>query len=97
MKVKTDMNATEDFFEVVTAGHIVAVTLHACSMTDLEDTPHVAPFDVDTDELSPNQKWILLSSFIYPWHPRKACEANHGDPRLTKTSRKIQEEEERGF
>ena len=65
MKVKTDMNATEDFFEVVTAGHIIAVTLHACSMTDLEDTPHVAPFDVDIDELSPNQKWILLSSFIH--------------------------------
>ena len=38
MKVKTDMNATEDFFEVITAGHIVAVTLHTCGMTNLEDT-----------------------------------------------------------
>ena len=63
--VKTDMNATEDFFEVVTAGHIVAVTLHTCGMTDLEDTPHVPAFDVDIDELSPQQKWLLLSRFIH--------------------------------
>ena len=35
MKVKTDMNATEDFFEVVTAGHIIAVTLHACLFVSL--------------------------------------------------------------
>ena len=63
-KVKTDMNATEDFFEVITAGHIVAVTLHTCGMTNLEDTPRIPPFDVNIDELSPHQKWLLLSTFI---------------------------------
>ena len=63
-KVKTDMNATEDFFEVITASHIVAVTLHTCGMTNLEDTPHTPPFDVNIDELSPHQKWLLLSTFI---------------------------------
>ena len=63
-KVKTDMNATEDFFEVITAGHIVAVTLHTCGMTNLEHLPRILPFDVNIDELSPHQKWLLLSTFI---------------------------------
>ena len=63
-KVKTDMNATENFFEVITASHIVAVTLRICGMTSLEDTPHNPPFDVNIDELSPHQKWLLLSTFI---------------------------------
>ena len=63
-KVKTDMNATEDFFEVITASHIVAVTLNTCGMTNLEDNPHTLPFDVNIDELSPHQKWLLLSTFI---------------------------------
>ena len=63
-KVKMDMNVTEDFFEVITTGHVVAVSLHTCGMINLEDTPRIPPFDVNMDELSPHQKgysWAPLS------------------------------------
>lgn len=38
-KVKTDMNACEDFFELVVTGHVVACAMHLLGMSSIDEIP----------------------------------------------------------
>ena len=61
--VRNDMNTTEDFFETVAVGHIIAATLQFFGMQGLSDTPHNQSLQ-DAVELPHAEKWLVLSTCI---------------------------------
>lgn len=61
--VRNDMNATEDFFETVAVGHIIAATLQFFGMQGISDTPHNQSLQ-DAVELPHAEKWLVLSTCI---------------------------------
>lgn len=50
--VKSDMNACEDFFEVVVTGHIIASAMELLGMSSIDDVPS------STIIQSPEEVWI---------------------------------------
>ena len=61
--VPNDMNATEDFFETVGVGHIIAATLQFFGMEDISDSPHNQSLQ-DAVKLPQVEKWLVLSTCI---------------------------------
>ena len=61
--VRNDMNATEDFFETVGVGHIIAATLQFFGMEDISDSPHNQSLQ-DAVKLPQAEKWLVLSTCI---------------------------------
>ena len=61
--VHNDTNATEDFFEMVGVGHIIAATLQFFGMEDISDSPHNQSLQ-DAVKLPQAEKWLVLSTCI---------------------------------
>ena len=61
--VRTDMNATEDFFETVGVGHIVAATLQFFGMRDISNSPQNQCLK-DAVTLPQPEMWSVSSAWI---------------------------------
>ena len=61
--VRNDMNATEDFFQTVGVGHIIAATLQFFGMRDISDSPQNRCLK-DAIKSSKAEKWLVLSACI---------------------------------